>query len=368
MPIVDLHMHIVPEIDDGSQTIEESLNMLKLSVQQGVTDIFCTSHNGYSIDDGTRYIDSFNHLKDAAQNAGIDIRLHKGCEILCAGDYMDDILYGLEIGAFSTLGNSQYVLTELYPDARPSEALLIIDSLKQKGYKPIIAHMERNYNITGVMVGTLIQSGAMMQVNTHSFVDENNEEIKMRARELLKNKYIHFIGSDAHRIDHRPPNLSSGIKYIMENTDERYASDILCNNAECIINCAMSRETKMENKEKLANALYEAVSEYGLIRAIYATFGNKAKMNLGFTKRVCDIAIEAFPLSVRGYNVLKRSNINTLGELIDILNDKKLMGLRNLGEKTAREIKTKIIDYGYNELNDKEKKEFLAEVIELNSK
>ena len=218
------------------------------------------------------------------------------------------------------------------------------------------------------MVGTLIQSGAMMQVNTHSFVDENNEEIKMRARELLKNKYIHFIGSDAHRIDHRPPNLSSGVKYIMENTDDRYASDILCNNAECIINCALSGETKMENKEKLANALYEAVSEYGLIRAIYATFGNKAKMNLSFTKRVCDIAIEDFPLSVRGYNVLKRSNINALGELIDVLNDKKLMGLRNLGEKTAREIKTKIIDYGYNELNDKEKKEFLAEVIELNSK
>ena len=65
---------------------------------------------------------------------------------------------------------------------------------------------------------------------------------------------------------------------------------------------------------------------------------------------------------------MKRSNINTLGELIDVLNDKKLMGLRNLGEITAREIKTKIIDYGYNELNDKEKKEFLAEVIELNSK
>ena len=267
MPIVDLHMHIVPGIDDGSQTIEESLSMLKLSVQQGVTDIFCTSHNGYSIDDGKEYIDSFNHLKDAAQNAGIDIRLHKGCEILCAGDYMNDILYGLEIGAFTTLGNSQYVLIELYPDARPGEAFLIIDSLKQKGYKPIIAHMERNYNITGVMVGTLIQSGAMIQVNAHSFVDENNEEIKTRARELLKNKYIHFIGSDAHRIDHRPPNLSSGVKYIMENTDDRYASDILCNNAECIINCAMSRETKMENKEKLANVLYEEVSEYGLIRA-----------------------------------------------------------------------------------------------------
>lgn len=208
MSIVDLHMHIVPGDDDGSRTIEESLEMLKLSEQQGVTDVFCTSHNGYSLEDGEGYIDRFIQLKDAAENAGINIRLHKGCEILCGGEYIDDILYGLEIGAFTTLGNSKYVLTELYPDTRPSEALSIIDSLKENGYNPIVAHMERNYNITGIMVGMLIQSGALIQVNANSFVDENNEEFKMRARDLLKNGYIHFIGSDAHRIDHRPPNLN----------------------------------------------------------------------------------------------------------------------------------------------------------------
>lgn len=86
----------------------------------------------------------------------------------------------------------------------------------------------------------------------------------------------------------------------------------------------------MDNKEKLVNQLFEAVSEYDFIKAIYATFGNKAKMNLGFTKRVCNVAVEEISLSVRGYNVLKRSNINTLGELIDALNGKKLMDLRNL--------------------------------------
>lgn len=367
MSIVDLHMHIVPGVDDGSRTIEESLEMLKLSEEQGVTDVFCTSHNGYSLDEGKFYIDSFFQLKDAAQNEGLNIRLHKGCEILCAGEYMDDILYGLEIGAFATLGNSKYVLTELYPDARPSEALLIIDALKKKGYKPIIAHMERNYNITGIMVGTLIESGALIQVNAHSFVDENNDTYKTRARDLLKNRYIHFIGSDAHRLDHRPPSLTSGINYIMENADEKYASDILTANANSILNSVSLEVGKMTNKEKMIDELFDTVSEYGLIRAVYATFGNKAKMNLGFTKRVCDVPIEDFPLSVRGYNVLKRSNINTLGELIDVLNDKKLMELRNLGEKTAREIKTKIVDYGYNELSDKEKKDFLAEVISLNS-
>ena len=124
--IVDLHMHVVPGIDDGSRSIEESLQMLKCAAEQGVTDVFCTSHNGYCQDDGERYLASFFRLKDAVTEAKINVRIHKGCEILCAGEYIDDIIYGLDIGAFSTLGNSNHVLAELYQDAKPSEALTIV--------------------------------------------------------------------------------------------------------------------------------------------------------------------------------------------------------------------------------------------------
>lgn len=229
--IVDLHMHVVPSIDDGSRSIEESFQMLKLAVEQGVTDVFCTSHNGYCQKDGERYLASFLRLQDAVSEAKINARIHKGCEILCAGEYIDDIIYGLDIGAFSTLGNSNHVLAELYPDAKPSEALTIVKALTEHGYKPIIAHMERNYNITSLMVRLLIQSGAMIQVNAFSFVDEADGKIRERARELLRNKYVHFIGSDAHRIDHRPPNMLGGIQYILDNVDEKYATEILRGNA-----------------------------------------------------------------------------------------------------------------------------------------
>ena len=139
------------------------------------------------------------------------------------------------IGVFQTLGNSKYVLTELYSDTKPSEALLIIKTLKEHGYQPVIAHMERNYNITGRMVGLLIAAGALIQVNAISFVDEIDSEIKVRARELLRNRYIHFIGSDAHRINHRPPCLKSGVQYIIDNTDEEYAVSILNGNAQRIL-------------------------------------------------------------------------------------------------------------------------------------
>ena len=229
--VVDIHMHVVPGYDDGSESIKESLEMLRLAESQGVTDVFCTSHNGYSEEDGEQYRASLARLEKAVSEEKINIRLHEGCEVRCAAEYMNDIIYGLDNGIFSTLGNSKYVLTELYPDAKPSEALTIIKVLTEHGYKPIIAHMERNYNITSLMVRLLIQSGALIQVNVFSFVDEADDEIRERARELLRNKYVHFIGSDAHRIDHRPPKISGGIQYILDNVNEEYATEILCKNA-----------------------------------------------------------------------------------------------------------------------------------------
>ena len=124
----------------------------------------------------------------------------------------------------------------------------------------------------------------------------------------------------------------------------------------------------MENKEMIVNELFNAVEKYGLIKVIHKTIGNGARMNLGFTKNVCNISIEELSLSVRGFNVLKRSNLDTIGDVIDAMNDKKLMSLRNLGEKTSREIKTKIVNFGYDSMSDKDKKDFLREIIDLNSK
>lgn len=235
LPITDLHMHVVFAVDDGARNIGESLQMLKMAESQGITDVFCTSHNGYSVEDGEKYLANFKWLKEAAEMEGINVRLHKGCEILCAGEYMEDILYGLKIGAFTTLGDSKYVLAEMYSDVRPTEALQIISELKKHGYIPIIAHMERNRNITGMMVNMLIQSGALIQVNISSFTDADGER-QTRARELLEGKRIHFIGTDAHRTDNRPPDIRSGVEYITANTDGNYAKAILSGNASAIIN------------------------------------------------------------------------------------------------------------------------------------
>jgi protein-tyrosine phosphatase len=107
--------------------------------------------------------------------------------------------------------------------------------------------MERNFNITGAMVGVLIQNGALIQVNAFSFQDDADEEYQKRAKELLSNRYIHFIGSDAHRINHRPPKIQQGIQYILDNTDNGYALQILNGNAESLFGVVLPQIGNLHN-------------------------------------------------------------------------------------------------------------------------
>jgi len=234
--IVDLHMHVVPGIDDGSGSIEESLELLKLSAKQGVTDVFCTSHSGCITESAEQYFKNLKALKDEVVSAGINIRLHKGCEVLCSGKMLDKVLNCLKLGIFSTLAESRYVLTELYPDIELSEALFIIDEFKKNGYIPIIAHIERVSSLERTAVAALIQNGALVQVNVQSLVNEGNSLIKERSRQLLVDRHIHFIGSDGHQINYRSPDFVSGVNYILKNTDINYATEILSENANCLIN------------------------------------------------------------------------------------------------------------------------------------
>lgn len=236
MKITDLHMHVVPGVDDGSFDMRMSLVMLEIAYEQGVRDIFCTSHNVYSEEEITRYKSQFMMLQMMAKSRFQDLKLHMGCELLCAGEYIDDILYGLEIGVFLPLGNSKCVLTELYPDVTPEEATAVVETLVAAGWKPILAHMERYPAL--FEVGTLqelIDLGAKIQVNLYSLVEENKDETKQRARHLIDNRLAHFVGSDAHRINYRSPKYESGVRYIEEHCGKEYLEAVCYKNAERLI-------------------------------------------------------------------------------------------------------------------------------------
>lgn len=120
------------------------------------------------------------------------------------------------------------------------------------------------------------------------------------------------------------------------------------------------------NRQELIERLIEEEQKYGLPALLDYIFGSDIKVKLRFSLRDCETGIDELCLSVRSQNALKRADIMTLGVLIDALNEGKVKVLRNLGRKSFREIQTRILVYGYEKLNQKEKQQFFDDLIEEN--
>ena len=117
---------------------------------------------------------------------------------------------------------------------------------------------------------------------------------------------------------------------------------------------------------KYVFTLFESAENFGLIFTL-SPFGNNIKVNVPLSRSFCDKAIEELDLSVRSLNGLKRSGTMTIRELTDlIMCDAGLDKVRNLGKKSISEIKTKLLNLAYQELDDKERLMFWHKFVELN--
>ena len=118
--------------------------------------------------------------------------------------------------------------------------------------------------------------------------------------------------------------------------------------------------------ETSVETLYKEVKTNGLMNAIVEKFGGGAKIEIGYTQAVCDTPVELLDLSVRSYNALMRANCKTVGQAITAINQQSLQGMRNLGRKSIAEIRSLIVEYGYKQLSETRKREFLLNLLQVN--
>ena len=121
-------------------------------------------------------------------------------------------------------------------------------------------------------------------------------------------------------------------------------------------------------KDEIVNELFKSANENGLTATLGEVFGPCIKVNISFSKKDCDTGIDELEFSVRANNALKRAGLFTVGEIIDIIASGELAHIRNLGKKTENEIKTRLLQLGYDGLTDNEKKMFFYYVLEHNYK
>ena len=192
--MIDLHSHILPNIDDGSKNIEESINLIKEAKEAGFTDIISTSHyleSYYEADEKQRK----NLVNELLRNCNINI--YVGSEIYISENIIDLI----KNKKASTINNSRYVLFELPMNNNVLYLKEVIFRLIENDFIPIIAHPER-YSFVQKnpnMLIELIQMGVLFQGNYASILGYYGKKPQKTIKILLRNNLIHFLGSDVHR-------------------------------------------------------------------------------------------------------------------------------------------------------------------------
>lgn len=197
--MIDFHSHILPNIDDGSRSIEETFNLIKEAKNVGFDAIVSTSHymeNYYETNVPEREV-WINAIYENLQVKNINIRLYLGNEIYLT----ENIIKLLEEGKASTINDTSYVLFEMPLNAEPLNLYDIVYEMMQCKLVPILAHPER-YSFVQKdpeLIYDLIQKGVLMQANYGSIIGQYGEKAKMIVKKFLKNNMIHFLGTDVHR-------------------------------------------------------------------------------------------------------------------------------------------------------------------------
>ena len=232
--MIDIHMHLIPGVDDGAENMEMALVMMNRAKGQGISAIFATPHSEvfrYS-KEGGKII--FKRLVDSAAKVCPEVKLYLGCEVYCEAGIMDEVLEALKSDRYPTMNGTNYVLMEFSQWVYPENTVSCVKALVNGGYRPIIAHMERYKYLMGCMdlVEQFRDLGALIQVNAYSLFDEMDDSIKNWARRLVQERKVEFLGTDAHRTYHRPPSAEWGLNWLYENVEQEYADAIAWSNAQ----------------------------------------------------------------------------------------------------------------------------------------
>jgi tyrosine-protein phosphatase YwqE len=194
---VDLHSHLIPGIDDGSASMEESLILLKGMADLEYQKVITTPHIMLDAYKNTPQIihEGLDALRKASETEGIEVEIEAAAEY-----YLDDGFYDLlHKGDMLTI-NGEYLLFETSYVSKPLQFEEMIFEIGAAGYRPLMAHPERYRYIRDYKkeYGRFKELGVMFQVNLNSFGGHYGRDAKQKAEFLSQEGMIDFLGSDVH--------------------------------------------------------------------------------------------------------------------------------------------------------------------------
>lgn len=214
MEYFDIHCHILPGVDDGAQTKEESLSMIDLSYNEGTRDIIFTPHymrgkNKYTREELRQRYEEF---KKEVQEKYPDLRLYFGNEVL----YEEGIIQDLKDGKIQTMNDTKYVLVEFNIRTSYSQIFEAMQKIENARFRPIIAHVERYRCLFKHIerIEELIRMEVLLQMNISSVYGGILDENARWCKKLVREGHISFFGTDAHDMEERAPYINDYVAWI----------------------------------------------------------------------------------------------------------------------------------------------------------
>lgn len=229
-PFIDIHCHLLPDLDDGASSWQESLAMAELAVSDGVTGIIATPHQlgAYRHNTPDRIHRRLKKLRDLLQEKGISLQVLPGADVRIESD----LLERLDGGDLVTLaGHGKHLLLEF-----PHDIIVPVDSileaLSSRQIQPILTHPERNRRVIRQwpLVERLVEKGCLIQVTAGAFLGAFGPAIRAFAEWLVSERLVHFVASDAHGSRSRRPLLSRAFHRVAQISDIEFAIEVFCDN------------------------------------------------------------------------------------------------------------------------------------------
>ncbi|MBQ8426598.1 MAG: hypothetical protein IJX16_02425 [Clostridia bacterium] len=227
--MVDIHSHLLPFVDDGSDGYEMSIELLKNACNQGVTDVVLTPHYRHEfVEDEQSILENFEKFKQIVNESGLKVNLYIGREVFIYNDYKEAIS-GVKPNC---LNGTKYILVEFDFDT-VVDIVNIVYELARKGYIPIVAHLER-YEYANLNTAVEIkQSGGLIQVNAQSLVNPERRSQKKFLTTLLDENLVDFVASDIHA--NRKYLMKKAFNKVLKKYGRDTASAVFYQNAQNII-------------------------------------------------------------------------------------------------------------------------------------
>ncbi|MFA9464595.1 MAG: CpsB/CapC family capsule biosynthesis tyrosine phosphatase [Velocimicrobium sp.] len=212
----DVHIHLLPGVDDGASSMDITRQMLQRAYDQGVRVLIATPHYISATTTMTKdtRLEILEEVRKEAISIAPDLRVEMGNELY----YSESILADLLEGKAATMCDSDYVLVEFATNVAYKELYRGMRRFVEAGYRPILAHVER-YDCLWkeyAKLKELISLGAYIQMNAESLMGGFLDGRAAYCRKLILLGYVHLIGSDAHGIENRPPLMLDAVKMLIK--------------------------------------------------------------------------------------------------------------------------------------------------------